>query len=431
MQTDSHTIRTGESSGEKGIATRYRMVRSFTEDLAEPLSPEDHVVQTETDVSPTKWHLAHTSWFFETFVLKEYLPGYRLFNDAWPFLFNSYYIQAGERHSRSNRGDLSRPTVDEIMTFRAYVDEYMDQLLSSGMADDPRVREVIEIGLNHEQQHQELILTDIKKVLSVNPLRPSYRQGELRDGIPDRHSDDWFELEEGIRRIGIEEDGFFYDNEGPRHRVFIGPVRIGRRLVTNEEYMTFMADGGYERSDLWLSEGWTMVNDQNWKAPLYWELLDGGWHQFTLTGMRPISPDEPVCHVSYFEADAYARWAGGRLPTEAEWEVASNNCRIEGHFAESGRYHPRVFEGPADEPIVQMFGDVWEWTQSHYSPYPGYKPAPGALGEYNGKFMCNQFVLRGGSCATSLSHIRRTYRNFFPSYARWQFSGIRMAQDMI
>ncbi|MEE8595972.1 MAG: ergothioneine biosynthesis protein EgtB [Gemmatimonadota bacterium] len=424
------------------VLDRYRTVRAVTEGIAAPLAPEDCVVQTMADVSPTKWHLAHVSWFFETFVVEPHLAGYRPLNPQYAYLFNSYYVQAGERHCRDRRGYISRPTVDEVYEYRAYVDEHVAQLLeSAGDATLESVAPLIEIGLNHEQQHQELMLTDIKHVFSVNPLRPAYR-----DRPPERAPTGplaWVPFDVGLQEIGHDGSGFAYDNETPRHRHYLEPYRLADRLITNGEYLAFMEDGGYERAELWLSEGFATAREREWSEPFYWEKRDGRWWLFTLAGMHEVDENEPVCHVSYFEADAYARWAGARLPTEQEWEVAARELPIRGNTFESGRLHPAPAGGASDAsastigsaagdrppPLRQMYGDLWEWTRSQYSPYPGYRPLPGALGEYNGKFMCNQFVLRGGSCATSASHIRPTYRNFFAPDATWQFMGFRLAGD--
>ena len=416
-----------EQHAPTALAGRYRQVRRFTETLCEPLETEDYVVQSMDDVSPTKWHLAHVSWFFETFILREHDPHYTPLDEQYAYLFNSYYVQAGERHCRAQRGYISRPTVQQVYDYRAYVDEHMQALLER--ADEETMatlRPLVEIGLHHEQQ--ELLLTDIKHVLSVNPLRPAYRDlaPETRAGTAPM---EWIAFDEGLYEIGHEGDGFCYDNETPRHRHYLQPFQLGNRLVTNGEFIEFMEDGGYERPPLWLSEGWATVQERDWTEPFYWEQHDGTWYLFTLGGMREVDPDEPLCHVSYFEADAFARWAGARLPTEQEWEVAARTVPMRGNFVEQGRYHPAP-AAPGATPLRQMYGDVWEWTRSPYSPYPGYEPLPGALGEYNGKFMCNQFVLRGGSCATSETHLRPTYRNFFPPDATWQFMGLRLAKDV-
>jgi ergothioneine biosynthesis protein EgtB len=413
-----------ETGAGVGTAERYRAVRGLSEALCKPLAVEDYVVQSMPDVSPTKWHLAHTSWFFETFILKPHQPGYREINPTYAYLFNSYYVQAGERHCRAQRGYISRPTVAEVFDYRRHVDEAMSALLEH---DDPAVAALVEIGLQHEQQHQELMLTDIKHVFSVNPLRPAYHAGASDErGAVEPLT--WIEHEGGLHEIGHQGDGFAYDNESPRHRTWLEPFQLGSRLVTNGEYMQFMADGGYARPELWLSMGWAAAQENGWTEPFYWERRDDEWWTYTLGGMRRVDPAEPVCHVSYFEADAFARWAGARLPTEAEWEVSAAAMPLEGNFVESGQLHPQPASGGRE--LKQMYGDVWEWTQSAYSPYPGYVAPPGALGEYNGKFMCNQFVLRGGSCATSRTHIRTSYRNFFPPDATWQFSGLRLARSV-
>ena len=408
------------------LSERFLRVRRFTEALCKPLVPEDYVIQSMPDVSPTKWHLAHTSWFFETFILRPYLADYPLLDDRYPYLFNSYYIQAGDRHCRAHRGLLSRPTVQEVYQYRNHIDVHMEELLR--LADASLLSQIaplIEIGINHEQQHQELMLTDIKHVFSINPLYPVYQEASTQSsktigGLS------WSAFDEGLFEIGHDGEGFSFDNEMPKHRTFVQPFELANRLITNREYLEFMKDGGYKKANLWLSMGWATVQEQGWEAPMYWEKFDEGWKAFTLAGLRSIDLDEPVCHVSYFEADAFARWTGYRLPTEQEWEIAAMNESLDGNYVDAAVYHP----SPAEERggLEQMYGEVWQWTQSQYSPYPGYQPAEGALGEYNGKFMCNQFVLRGASCATSRSHARRSYRNFFPPDARWQFTGIRLAQ---
>ncbi|MCZ2439236.1 MAG: ergothioneine biosynthesis protein EgtB [Burkholderiales bacterium] len=418
-----------------GLLRRYRQVRAFTTALCDGLEREDMVVQSMSDVSPTKWHLAHTSWFFETFVLAPHLPGYTAFDAAYAFLFNSYYVQAGERHCRAQRGLLSRPTVAEVLRYREHVDARMDRLLRSAAALAPAVHGLVELGLQHEQQHQELLLTDIKHVFSVNPLRPAYR-ARAGSGVrrsPAAHTDlRWIAFAEGLHEVGHEvgHEGaaFAFDNEGPRHREFLDAFELGSRLVSNAEYREFIEDGGYRRAELWLSLGWAAVQANEWSKPFYWERRDGEDMCFTLAGLQAIEPEAPVTHLSYFEADAYARWAGARLPSEAEWEVAARQLPMQGNFVESGALHPMA--APGAEGLQQMFGDVWEWTRSPYVAYPGFRPARGAVGEYNGKFMCNQFVLRGGSCVTPQSHIRPTYRNFFPPEATWQFTGLRLARDV-
>jgi ergothioneine biosynthesis protein EgtB len=413
----------------EGIAARYREVRRFTERLCAPLEVEDYVIQSMPDASPAKWHLAHTSWFFETFVIKPALPGYKSPQPVYDYLFNSYYNAVGERHARAKRGLLSRPTVGEVYRYRAHVDGVMQELFDGRDAGAlEAMAPVVTLGLHHEQQHQELILTDVKHALAENPLRPVYRE---RPSDAPRVATEaaWVAFPEGIAWVGHEGPGFAFDNEGPRHREFVAAFALASRLVTNAEYISFIEDGGYRRPQWWLSAGWSTAQAEGWEAPLYWDKRDGQWWSFTLAGRRPVNGAEPVCHVSYFEADAYARWAGARLPTEAQWETAAAGAPVSGNFADDGRFHPAPSDTARRETLAQMYGDVWEWTQSAYAPYPGYAADDGALGEYNGKFMCNQYVLRGGSCATSRSHIRPTYRNFFPPDARWQFSGIRLARD--
>ena len=417
-----------EPSGQ-ALLIQYEHVRRATETLCTTLETEDYVVQSMPDASPVKWHLAHTSWFFETFVLGPEGAAGPPDSAGYSYLFNSYYNAVGDRIPRPRRGLLSRPTVAEVYGYRAAVDDRMRTFLAG--CDDrdlERLTPLIVLGLNHEQQHQELILTDLKHAFAANPLLPVFRElGRAETVSPGPMR--WVEYPGGVRAIGHEGPGFAFDNEGPRHEVFVRPYRLGDRLVTNGEFLEFMADGGYERPELWLSDGWNACQAQQWMAPLYWQGKASQWHAFTLGGLREVEPAEPVCHVSFYEADAYARWAGARLATEAEWELAAADSPITGNFVESGRLHPVPLPAPSGDHPSQLFGDVWEWTQSSYSPYPGYRPAAGALGEYNGKFMCNQIVLRGGSCATPRSHVRSTYRNFFPPDARWQFSGIRLAED--
>jgi ergothioneine biosynthesis protein EgtB len=381
-------------------------------------------------VSPTKWHLAHTSWFFETFIVKVWMPRYRSEVPQYAYLFNSYYNAAGDMHRRDLRGLISRPTVAETYRFRESIDECVTQLL--GEADEALLGEiepVLILGLNHEQQHQELLLTDIKHVLAQNPLYPVFREAptppDNRAVSPQRFID----FDEAIVTVGHDGAGFSYDNEGPRHRALVPAFSLSNRLITNGEYLEFMQAGGYTRSEFWLSLGWTTVNEQRWRAPLYWIERDGAWWTFTLSGFRPLDESEPVTHVSYFEADAYANWAGARLPTEFEWERVAAPLPIAGNFVDDERFHPAPASASDNDVLHQIYGDVWEWTRSAYLPYPGYRAGPGALGEYNGKFMCNQMVLRGGSCATSRNHVRATYRNFFQPEKRWQFTGIRLALD--
>jgi ergothioneine biosynthesis protein EgtB len=413
-----------QSTQASALAPRYRAIRAATEALAAPLSPEDCAIQSMPDASPVKWHLAHTSWFFETFVLEPHVPGYRVYDAAFRVLFNSYYNAVGDKHPRPQRGLLSRPSLDAVRAYRAHVDAAMAALLAR-TEPSSRLGGLIELGLNHEQQHQELILTDVKHMLSCNPLKPAYAPARVVDDPASAAALDWIAFDEGLIEIGHDGAGFAFDNETPRHRQYLERFALASRPVTNAEYAAFVADGGYRHAELWLSEGWDWLNANGIATPLYWEDGSSGPRQFTLQGMLPLEGDAPVCHVSLFEADAYARWAGARLPTEAEWELAAATVPVEGRFAEDGALRPRPARRVA--PLAQLFGDVWEWTCS--APYPGFRPAAGAIGEYNGKFMCNQYVLRGGSCATPRSHIRVTYRNFFPAAARWQFSGIRLARD--
>ncbi|HLL81692.1 MAG TPA: ergothioneine biosynthesis protein EgtB [Longimicrobium sp.] len=412
--------------GAPSLEEQYQRVRDTTVRLCAPLTPEDHVLQSMPDASPAKWHLAHTSWFFETFVLAR-LPGYRVFHPRYGYLFNSYYNAVGERHERPRRGLLSRPPLEEVHAYRRHVDGWMREWLGSGAGEAPEARAVAELGLHHEQQHQELLLTDVKHAFGSQPLRPAYRQFPPPAAQP-APALRWLTVPEGLRWIGHGGPGFAFDNEGPRHRAFVEGFQLASRPVTCAEYLAFIADGGYLRPELWLSEGWDTCRAQGWQAPLYWESRDGAWWTYTLGGEREVHPAEPVCHVSFYEADAYARWAGARLPTEQEWEVVAAQAPVEGNLLESERFHPAPAPA-AGSGAAQLFGDVWEWTRSPYAPYPRYQPAQGALGEYNGKFMCNQQVLRGGSCATPRSHLRASYRNFFPPSARWQFTGIRLARD--
>ncbi len=411
------------------LLNKFKAVRNFSLEICKPLITEDYVIQSMPDVSPTKWHLSHTSWFFETFILKEASGNYKSLHPQYAYLFNSYYVQAGKRFERPKRGLLSRPSVKEVFQYREYVDQNMIGFLESSDEETfKKLVQVVEIGLHHEQQHQELMLTDIKHVFSINPLHPVYVEKEDKniERIP---SVKWISFKEGIYKIGHSGKGFSYDNETPQHNEYLESFSLASRLITNGEYIKFIEDGGYSKPELWLSEGAAIVDKEQWNAPLYWEQIDGEWWNFKLTGFKKVNPDEPVCHVSLYEADAFARWAGARLPTEAEWETAASNLDINGNFVENKDFHPIPVSEENTE-LKQMFGDVWEWTRSSYSPYPGYKTLPGALGEYNGKFMSSQMVLRGGSCVTSKTHIRKTYRNFFPPNARWQFMGIRLAKDI-
>ena len=412
------------------ILSRYREVRHATDRLAAPLAVEDTVVQSMPDASPVKWHLAHTTCFFETFLLSG-LPGYEPHHPDFSFLFNSYYNAVGPRHSRPKRGLITRPTLDEVHSYRSAVDDRLMAEIAAGTFDSPGHLHALVLGLNHEQQHQELILTDVKHLLGSNPLKPVYRLTAPAPGwaVPPIR---WVEYAGGLQTIGHEGNQFAFDNERPRHRRYLEPFRFASRLVTNGEYLAFIADNGYRRPELWLSDGWNAVQEQGWTAPLYWDDEEGS-RLFTLGGVRDIDLSEPVCHVSYYEADAFARWAGARLPDEAEWETVAAKVAPEGNFVESERFHPATVPAAASAASApaQLFGDVWEWTKSPYTSYPGYAPPAGALGEYNAKFMCNQLVLRGGSCATPASHIRATYRNFFPPDARWQFMGIRLAKDAV
>jgi ergothioneine biosynthesis protein EgtB len=408
-----------------GPAAQFRSVRATSMALAAPLSAEDQQVQSMMLTSPTKWHLAHTTWFFETFVLVPFAAGYRAFHPEYHYLFNSYYEALGERYPRPDRGLMTRPPLTDIHRYREHVDAAMEALLDCGAGDE--ALRLIELGCHHEQQHQELILTDIKHVLGLNPLSPVYRAVPPSPLPPIGPAPAPVEIRAGVHEIGYAGGGFCFDNEQPRHKVWVDDFHLSSRLVTNRDWLAFIEADGYGTATLWLSDGWQTVQAEKWRAPLYWRHGDDGWTEFTLAGRRPIDPDAPVVHVSYYEADAFARWAGQRLPTEPEWEIAAADLPVDGNLLESGALHPR--RAPASDRPAQMFGDVWEWTQSPYTPYPGFRAAAGALGEYNGKFMANQMVLRGGSCATPRSHIRAAYRNFFPPSARWQYSGMRLASD--
>jgi ergothioneine biosynthesis protein EgtB len=407
---------------------RYMAVRQQTESLAAPLSAEDQMVQSCPEASPAKWHQAHTTWFFETFILAPHVPGYTVFDRRFRDLFNSYYNAVGPQPEKALRNTFSRPTLEDVQNYRRHVDDRIQELLSSASASAEVLR-LTELGLNHEQQHQELLITDIKHAFWSNPLRPAYQPARASEPSRSAPAQKAKTFPEALVEIGADSGGFHFDNEAPRHKVFVKAFRFASRLATCGEYLAFMEDKGYQRPELWLSDGWLAVQTHHWNAPMYWEKSGNEWFQFTCSGMRKVAEGEPVCHVSLYEADAFARWAGARLPTEFEWEVAASSLPIEGNLLESGTLHPQAAPATSDGEPLQMFGDAWEWTASAYLPYPGFKPAAGAVGEYNGKFMSGQMVLRGGSCATPASHIRATYRNFFPPATRWQFSGIRLADD--
>lgn len=412
------------------LAERYAAVRKATERLVQPLSAEDCALQSMPDASPAKWHLAHTTWFFETLILERFVPDFRPFQPAFRALFNSYYNAIGDKHPRPERGLISRPALAEVLGYRRHVDARMAELFEKLGAEGGEFASLAELGVNHEEQHQELVLTDVKHLLWKNPQRPAYSKRWPLTPIRGRKAR-WIAFGGGQVEIGHRGDGFAFDNEGPRHGVTLRPFEIASHPVTHGDFLAFIEDRGYERPELWLSSGWDIVQAQRWCAPQYWERPGEEWRTFTLHGMVKVDPHTPICHLSYYEADAFARWSDARLPAEAEWEVVASQAPIEGNFVESGALHPLALrsEPPAPD-LAQLFGDVWEWTQSAYSPYPGFRAAAGAVGEYNGKFMCNQYVLRGGSCATPRTHIRATYRNFFPPEARWQFSGLRLARDV-
>jgi ergothioneine biosynthesis protein EgtB len=408
------------------MCERYWAVRALTETIAEPLSPEDQTAQSMPDVSPTKWHRAHTTWFFETFVLDRYQPGYRVFHPSFGYLFNSYYEAVGSRHPRHARGVITRPGASEVGAYRRHVDSAMLELLSGDPGPD--LLAFAELGLRHEQQHQELMLMDIKHVLSANVTDPTYRPSTVTPRTA--AAPGWHDHDGGLVEVGHDGDGFSFDNERPRHRVLLAPFSLASRAVTAGDVVEFIGAGGYQRPELWLSDGWATVQSEGWSAPLYWrhEGLDD-WSVYTLGGRRALDPNEPVCHISYYEADAIARWAGARLPSEHEWEAVAAPMPPDGAFLDLDVLHPQAAVDRGDGP-AQLFGDVWEWTASAYLPYPGFRTAPGAVGEYNGKFMVNQHVLRGGACVTPVGHASATYRNFFPPAARWPFTGLRLARDV-
>jgi ergothioneine biosynthesis protein EgtB len=407
------------------LGQRLFETRALSTELARPLSDEDQVVQAMDDASPTKWHLAHTTWFFEAFLLKRFLPGYSVFDERFEYCFNSYYESVGPRHPRPKRGLLTRPSAEGVRAYRAFVDSALDRLFDTALS--PEAAALIELGINHEQQHQELLLTDILALFAAEPLKPAYREGSPGVSASDAAPLEFVSFDGGIFEVGHDGRGFAYDNEGPRHEELIRPFKLANRCITNAEWRQFIDDGGYARPVLWLADGWNTVKSQEWRGPLYVEEAEGGMMQMSLLGFRPVDPAAPVTHVSYYEADAFARWAGYRLPTEFEWEVAAGSVPLQGRTLGAGHLRPMPASRSAG--LAQMFGDVWEWTGSAYLPYPGFRPEPGAVGEYNGKFMCNQFVLRGGSCVTPEGHVRRTYRNFFYPHQRWQFTGLRLAAD--
>ena len=415
-------------TGRSGARRKFEAIRRESEALASRLTPEDQSIQSMPDVSPTKWHLAHTTWFFETFILVRFDPGYRVFDPAFHYLFNSYYEAEGPRHPRPQRGLLSRPSCADVASYRGHVDAAAARLIDAASDDVwAEMAPLVELGCHHEQQHQELILMDIKHVFSVNPLLPAY-QPPRRRAAGNATPLEWAEFPGGLAEIGHDGENFAFDNETPRHRVWLEPYRLATRPVTCGEFAAFIAAGGYREPEHWLSEGWATVQQQGWEAPLYWRAVDAGWRIFTLSGEKRLDPAEPVVHVSFYEADAYAKWAGKRLPTEAEWEVAAAGAALAGNLGDSRLHHPAADTG--GEGLRQMIGDVWEWTRSPYTPYPRFRAVSGAIGEYNGKFMSNQMVLRGGAAVTPTDHIRSTYRNFFPPSARWAFSGLRLAEDV-
>ena len=410
---------------------RFEAVRHETESLTANLTAEDQSIQSMPDVSPTKWHLGHTTWFFETFLLARFDPDYRVFDPVFSYLFNSYYEAVGPRHPRPERGLLSRPTVDIVMAYRDHVGSAVARLIERVAEPEwGEIATLLELGIHHEQQHQELILMDIKHVFSLNPLLPAYQAPQLQVQAA-AHPVSWVDFDGGLKQTGHSGSGFAFDNESPRHKIWLEPFRLAARPVTCGEYLGFIEEAGYSRPEFWLSDGWATVREQGWEAPLYWLREGEEWSVFTLSGRRLLNLAEPVCHLSFYEADAFTRWVGKRLPTEAEWETAAEDVPISGNFTDRGHFHPCAdVSSDAIPQLRQMYGDVWEWTASPYAAYPRFRPADGAIGEYNGKFMCNQIVLRGGSAITPTGHIRATYRNFFPPSARWAFAGLRLAEDI-
>ena len=435
VEQDLHAVLPARASL-AALYKRFRRTRAESSAIAAPLSAEDQTVQSMPDASPTKWHLAHTTWFFESFLLEPHVSGYRHFDSRYAYLFNSYYESVGPRHPRPRRGLLTRPSAADVGRYRAHVDHAMDDLFAASRGSHASDRAfILDLGINHEQQHQELMLTDILHAFSCNPLEPAYKPASHAP-IPPAHSprqvrQGWHVYPGGMYEIGHSGDAFAFDNEAPRHRVYLGSFRLAAKLVTNAEWQEFIGDGGYRRPELWLSDGWATAQAEGWQAPLYWTENAGETLTMTLAGRQPIDPAAPVCHVSYYEADAFARWTGKRLPTEAEWEIAARAVPPRGNTLGSGALRPLPYspEDPSSSGPRQMFGDVWEWTSSPYVPYPGYRAPAGAIGEYNGKFMCNQIVLRGGSCVTPDGHVRASYRNFFYPHQRWQFAGLRLAED--
>jgi ergothioneine biosynthesis protein EgtB len=429
--THQLSVQRATIQGRRMLENRLLDTRRLSHELAGPLSAEDMTAQAMEDASPTKWHLAHVTWFFETFILTKHLAGYRAFDDTFNYCFNSYYESQGPRQPRPRRGVLTRPSSERVMAYRAHVDEALLKLFARGVEPESEIAGLVEVGINHEQQHQELLLTDILAFFAANPLRPAYRARRPRAADPEPGEPGWIDYPGGIRQVGHDGAGFAWDNEAPRHDVLIHPFRLADRLITNGEWLEFMADGGYRTASLWLADGWTTVNRDGWDAPLYWERRDGQWLAMSLEGLQPVERAAPVAHVSYYEADAFARWAGKRLPTEFEWEIAAQDLPVTGNGLATKALRPLPAEAGAHGEPRQMFGDVWEWTQSAYLPYPGYRPPVGALGEYNGKFMVSQQVLRGGSCATPPGHTRASYRNFFYPQQRWQFMGLRLASEIM